>query len=180
MMSKHYLNLPPGEAAILRAAAQIYAAYIISGQVREGEEKHWMKRALKEAMSFAKTIDQYDESHEEGPDEPAAARAEAPPPTRAEIEAELAGGPAPKPAVPAKSKLPEAAKRAEPPLAPAKQAEKGKSEKPAADRPKPIPIAGESGDAAGPGEEDDLQAVIDELCESMDDAPGPPRDDEKK
>jgi hypothetical protein len=174
MMSRPYLNLPPGEAAILRAAAQIYAAYIISGQVREGEEKQWMKRALKEAMSFAKTIQQYDETHDEEVDEPAAARAEAPPPTRAEIEAELAGGPAPSHAPPAKSKLPQAAKRAEPPPAPARQAEKGKSEKPAADRPKPIPIAGES------GEEDDLQAVIDELCESMDDAPGPPRDDEEK
>lgn len=61
-MSKSYFNLTRGGAGILQAASRIYAAYVTSGRVPEGKEKEWMRRALKHAMSFAKTIDDLDDS----------------------------------------------------------------------------------------------------------------------
>lgn len=61
-MSKAYFNLSAGGAEILQAASRIYAAYVRSGRVPEGKEKEWMRRSLKHAMSFAKTIDDLDDS----------------------------------------------------------------------------------------------------------------------
>ena len=56
-MSKSYLTLQPSEGIVLQAAAQIYAAYIQSGQVASGQEADWMTRSIKEALQLAKTID---------------------------------------------------------------------------------------------------------------------------
>ena len=56
-MSKSYLTLQPSEGIVLQAAAQIYAAYIQSGQVVSGEEADWMTRSINEALQLAKTID---------------------------------------------------------------------------------------------------------------------------
>ena len=56
-MSKSYLTLQPSEGIVLQAAAQIYAAYIQSGQVASGQEADWMTRSIKEGLQLAKTID---------------------------------------------------------------------------------------------------------------------------
>ena len=44
-MPRVTLTLHPSEAVVIRAAAQIYAAYITAGRVKEGSEKEWMQRA---------------------------------------------------------------------------------------------------------------------------------------
>lgn len=51
------LSLQPSEAIVVRAAADIYAAYIIAGKVKEGQEKTWRDRAIREAFDIAKTAD---------------------------------------------------------------------------------------------------------------------------
>jgi hypothetical protein len=57
-MSKSYLTLQPSEGIVIKAAAQIYAAYIQVGQVVSGQEEEWMKKSIKEAIQLAKTIDE--------------------------------------------------------------------------------------------------------------------------
>jgi hypothetical protein len=57
-MSKSFLTLQPSEGIVIQAAAQIYAAYIQSGQVGSGQEAEWMKKSIKEALQLAKTIDE--------------------------------------------------------------------------------------------------------------------------
>ena len=57
-MSKSFLTLQPSEGIVVQAAAQIYAAYIQSGQVVSGQEAEWMKKSIKEAMQLAKAIDE--------------------------------------------------------------------------------------------------------------------------
>lgn len=67
-MTKSYFNLPDSEAVLVQSAVNLYAAYIVAGRVLEGEEKDWMRRSLKEVMSFAKTIDELDDlSNKESP-----------------------------------------------------------------------------------------------------------------
>ena len=56
-MAKLTLTLHPSEAVVVRAAAQIYAAYITTGRVKEGTEKEWMQRSLDEALWIARTSD---------------------------------------------------------------------------------------------------------------------------
>ncbi len=153
-MTKTYLKLPASETAVLQAAAHVYAAYIIAGRIKEGEEKLWMKRALKAAMSFAKTIDQYGTG--EGKAEEATAEdSDEGMPTPDELEAELSG---------ASTSSPKSGGKKKP---------KGPPESP-----DPFPI--ESEDDAGYG--DDMRAVIDELAEEIgdsleagDDEPDPKR-----
>jgi hypothetical protein len=57
-MGKSFLTLQPSEGIVVQAAAQIYAAYIHSGQVVSGQETDWMKKSIKEAMQLAKAIDE--------------------------------------------------------------------------------------------------------------------------
>ena len=57
-MAKSYLSLQATEGVLVQAAAQIYSAYIISGRAAEGEEAHWMKKAISEAIQIAKTTDE--------------------------------------------------------------------------------------------------------------------------
>ena len=49
-MPRVTLTLHPSESVVIRAAAQIYAAYITTGRVKEGSEKEWMQRSLDEAL----------------------------------------------------------------------------------------------------------------------------------
>lgn len=56
-MSRHYINLQPSEAVIVQAAAQIYAAYIISGQCTPEKEDEYLKKALQQAIRLARTTD---------------------------------------------------------------------------------------------------------------------------
>ena len=57
-MAKKYLKLQHSESVVAQAASQIYAAYIISGRVSEGEEAQWMKRSIKEAAMIAQASDE--------------------------------------------------------------------------------------------------------------------------
>ena len=56
-MAKLALSLQPSESVVVRAAAEIYSAYIIAGRVPEGQEKEWMERAIREAAWIARTTD---------------------------------------------------------------------------------------------------------------------------
>ena len=56
-MAKLALSLQPSESVVVRAAAEIYAAYIIAGRVPEGQEKPWMERSIREAAWIARATD---------------------------------------------------------------------------------------------------------------------------
>lgn len=55
--SSTYLSLQPSEKSILDAASRIYAAYISSNQVVQGQEKDYMRRAIHEAVALAHYIE---------------------------------------------------------------------------------------------------------------------------
>ena len=52
-----YLSLQHSESIVTTAAANIYAAYITSNRVTEGEEEQWMTRAIEEAIWIALQTD---------------------------------------------------------------------------------------------------------------------------
>ena len=56
-MSQTYLNLQQSEGLVFQSACAIYAAYISAGRVPEGEETHWMKRSIGEAIKIARATD---------------------------------------------------------------------------------------------------------------------------
>ncbi len=56
-MSKTYLTLQGTEQALVNSASTIYAGYIQSGRVPEGEEASWMKRSINEALAIARAIE---------------------------------------------------------------------------------------------------------------------------
>ncbi|MHC4879612.1 MAG: hypothetical protein ACYTGL_24420 [Planctomycetota bacterium] len=55
--SKTYLALKNSEAVVFQAAAGIYAAYIASGRVPDGEGHVWMERSIREALRMAMATD---------------------------------------------------------------------------------------------------------------------------
>ncbi|MEE2938592.1 MAG: hypothetical protein VYA84_21615 [Planctomycetota bacterium] len=57
-MAKKYFKLQHSESVIVQAAAQIYAAYITSGRVPDGDEAKWMKRSIKEAVMIGQATDE--------------------------------------------------------------------------------------------------------------------------
>ena len=57
LKKKGILFLQPSEGIVVRAAADIYSAYIIAGRVEEGKEKQWRDRAVREAYDIATTTD---------------------------------------------------------------------------------------------------------------------------
>ena len=57
LMAKKHFKLQHSESVIVQAAAQIYAAYIASGRVAEGDEASWMKRSIKEAVMIGQATD---------------------------------------------------------------------------------------------------------------------------
>jgi hypothetical protein len=56
-MDKVYLALRPSERVVTHCAAEIFAAYIRTGLVREGSEKDWIKRSVQEAIEIARLAD---------------------------------------------------------------------------------------------------------------------------
>ncbi len=52
-----YISLQHSESIVTTAAANIYAAYIMSNRVTEGEEDQWMTRAVEEAIWIAQRTD---------------------------------------------------------------------------------------------------------------------------
>jgi hypothetical protein len=57
-MGKVYLALRPSEQVVARCAAEIFAAYISVGLVREGNEGEWIKRSVREAIEIARLADE--------------------------------------------------------------------------------------------------------------------------
>jgi hypothetical protein len=66
-MTKPDVTLQPTKGIITAAAAQIYAAYISAGLIGEGEVEDWIKRAIREAIAIARTIDASVQSDNELP-----------------------------------------------------------------------------------------------------------------
>ena len=56
-MAKKHFKLQHSESVIVQAAAQIYAAYITSGRVTDGDEAIWMQRSIKEAVMIGEATD---------------------------------------------------------------------------------------------------------------------------
>jgi len=95
-MSKPDITLEPSKGVVSEMAAQIYSAYIIRGDVQEGEENQYMERSIREAVRIAKTVERSVETE----DVPAAGEdarnpsGEAPPPS---VSTNPASKPAPVP-----------------------------------------------------------------------------------
>ena len=62
-MAKPEISLQPTESTVTQSAVQLYAAYVIAGKVKDGQEKEWMQRAVKEAVLFARTAEGLAASH---------------------------------------------------------------------------------------------------------------------
>ena len=58
-MARKHLKLQHSESIVAQGACQIYAAYIASGRVVEGEEAQWMQRAIREATTIAVATDDH-------------------------------------------------------------------------------------------------------------------------
>ena len=56
-MDKTTLTLQASEQALVAAASRLYAAYIVSGQIGEGQEQGWLERAVREAVSIALQVE---------------------------------------------------------------------------------------------------------------------------
>ena len=56
-MSKKHFKLQHSESVVVHAASQIYAAYISSGRVEDGEVAKWMRRSIREAILIAQATD---------------------------------------------------------------------------------------------------------------------------
>lgn len=64
-MSKPVLSLQPSEGIVVQSAAQIYAAYLVAGRVKEGSEKEWLRRSIQEALLIARVVDESVQSDKE-------------------------------------------------------------------------------------------------------------------
>ena len=52
-----HLKLQHSESVVFSAAAEIYAAYVVSGRVPEGDESKWMEIAIRDAIRMARATD---------------------------------------------------------------------------------------------------------------------------
>ena len=57
-MDKTTITLQSTEQALLAAATRIYAAYVVSGQVADGQEDGWRARSVREAVWIAQQVDE--------------------------------------------------------------------------------------------------------------------------
>jgi hypothetical protein len=57
-MDKTTITLQPTKQALLAAATRIYAAYVVSGQVADGQEDGWRARSVREAVWIAQQVDE--------------------------------------------------------------------------------------------------------------------------
>lgn len=55
-MTKPDITLEHSKAVVCDMASRIFAAYIVRGEVKDGEESNWMERSIREAVKIAKTI----------------------------------------------------------------------------------------------------------------------------
>jgi hypothetical protein len=57
-MKKKVVSLQPSEIALTQSAAAIYAAYVASGHVREGDEEKFIQRSVQEAIRICDVVEQ--------------------------------------------------------------------------------------------------------------------------
>ncbi len=55
---QHYVDLQVNERTLVHAASAIYAAYVSSGRIPEGEEKEYLSRSVDEALGIASRIEE--------------------------------------------------------------------------------------------------------------------------
>jgi len=89
-MTKPDITLERSKGVVSQMAAQIYAAYIARGALKDGEEANWMQRSIREAVRIAKTVAASVESDDEpdsgrdsiaGQNQAAAETSDSPPPS---------------------------------------------------------------------------------------------------
>lgn len=57
-MDKTTITLQATKQALLAAATRIYSAYVVSGQVADGQEDGWRARSVREAVWIAQQVDE--------------------------------------------------------------------------------------------------------------------------
>lgn len=62
MTKTHHFSLEPSETAILQAAVNIYASYIVAGQVTSENQVEKMKEAVANSISMARHVESVIES----------------------------------------------------------------------------------------------------------------------
>jgi hypothetical protein len=68
--TKPDVTLQPSKRVVVNAAAQIFSAYIAAGHAqKESDSEKWIKRALSEAVTIARTVQTAVLSDAELPDE---------------------------------------------------------------------------------------------------------------
>ncbi len=55
---EHYVDLQMNERTLVHAASAIYAAYVSSGRIPEGEEKEYLSKSVDEALVIASRIEE--------------------------------------------------------------------------------------------------------------------------
>ena len=94
-MTKPDITLEPSKGVISEMASRIYAAYIMRGEVKNGEEASWMQRSIRAAVRIAKTVDASIETDDESDASENAATSDSPdratPPGGTEIPANPKG-----------------------------------------------------------------------------------------
>ncbi|OHB77409.1 MAG: hypothetical protein A2Z25_01230 [Planctomycetes bacterium RBG_16_55_9] len=56
MSKTHHFSLQPSETVIFQAAANIYASYIVAGQVTDENQTEKMKEAIGASISMARNV----------------------------------------------------------------------------------------------------------------------------
>ena len=56
-MAEPEITMEPSKGVISAMAARIYSAYVVRGDVQEGEEDRYMKRSIRAAVRIAKTVE---------------------------------------------------------------------------------------------------------------------------
>ena len=51
------MKLQPSESVVAHVASRIYAAYLISGKVPDGQESKWLKRSIDQAIELCLATD---------------------------------------------------------------------------------------------------------------------------
>ncbi|MFW5698297.1 MAG: hypothetical protein ACOCZK_05645 [Planctomycetota bacterium] len=63
---RYYMSLQPSEMAVFRAASEIFAAYVASGQVGdEHARKQYMRQSISDAISLATHVEKLIQSDNE-------------------------------------------------------------------------------------------------------------------
>ena len=61
------LRLKPSESVVAHAASRIYAAFIVNGSVKEGDETKWMRKSIEQAIRLCVATDDAVVSDDEVP-----------------------------------------------------------------------------------------------------------------